>query len=68
MKKEDYLSLYDYLGKPAGSELGKQVAEAAIKSKIKINEKTVNTNKYKGKILTYPKSFLQNYFNPDLPF
>jgi hypothetical protein len=34
---EEMLSLFDYLGKPAGSELGKQVAAAAAVDKIKIN-------------------------------
>jgi hypothetical protein len=61
---EEYLSLYDFLGKPAGSDLGKQVAAAASAKKIKINERQVTTNTYSGKILTYPKSFLVEYFKP----
>ena len=76
MKKEKYLSLFDYLGKAAGSELGKKVADAAISKKIKIDRKEISNSKYKGIILTYPESFLQNYFsetnklqnNSDLPF
>jgi hypothetical protein len=56
------LSLYDYLGKAAGSELGKQVAELAVKQKITIGERYIDTLRYKGKILLYPKEFLDFYF------
>jgi hypothetical protein len=66
--EEKYLSLYDYLKKAAGRELGKKVAERAIELKIKIEEKEISNPKYSGKILMYPKSFLDNYFSPDLPF
>ena len=60
---EEMLSLFDYLGKPAGSELGKQVAAAAAVDKIKFNVKYVSNPKYKGDILMYPKTWLDNYFN-----
>ena len=59
---EEYLSLYDFLKKPAGPALGKQVAAAATAKNIKIHERQVTTNTYSGKILTYPKSFLAEYF------
>ena len=74
---EEMLSLYDYLGKAAGRELGTQVYKAASIQKIKITEKQVSNPVYSGKILMYPKSFLDSYFNPqpvnnyeheDLPF
>jgi hypothetical protein len=73
---EEMLSLFDYLGKPAGSELGKQVAAAAAVDKIKLNVKYVSNPKYKGEILMYPKTWLdiyfdqttQNYETDDLPF
>ena len=60
---EEMLSLFDYLGKPAGPELGKQVATAAAVDKIKFNVKYVSNPKYKGDILMYPKTWLDNYFN-----
>jgi hypothetical protein len=66
--QEQYLSLYDYLNKPAGPDLGKAVAEHAKKSKIKSITKEISNPKYTGKILMYPKSFLDGYFRPDLPF
>jgi 6-pyruvoyltetrahydropterin/6-carboxytetrahydropterin synthase len=63
-KKEEMLSLYDYLGRPAGSELGKKVAEVATKLKVSINVREVQTKTYKGQVLLYPKSFLESYFKP----
>jgi hypothetical protein len=58
----EYLSLYDYLGKPAGDKLGIEVAAAAKNSNIKLESRDVETPKYKGKILLYPKDFLESYF------
>ena len=71
MEKE-MLSLYDYLGKAAGRDLGTQVYKAAHAQKIKITEKQVSNPAYSGKILMYPKSFLDSYFQveqvDELPF
>ena len=55
-------SLFEYLGKPAGSELGKQVAEAATKARVKIDSHYVETKNYTGQILKYPVEFLNEYF------
>ena len=66
------LSLYDYLGKAAGRDLGNQVYKAASSQKIKVTEKQVSNPVYKGKILMYPKNWLDQYFKveqtDDLPF
>ena len=66
------MSLYDFLGRPAGGELGKQVAEAAAQAKVGFETKEVSNPKYTGKVMMYPKSFLDQYFNvdqtDDLPF
>ena len=35
------MSLYDYLGRAAGPELGQQVAQAAAKKKIKFDTRFV---------------------------
>lgn len=59
---EQYLSLYEYLGKPAGGELGKQIFERAKSQNIKVNSVEISNPKYTGKVLTYPKSFLDNEF------
>ena len=58
----EYLSLYDYLGKPAGEQLGKEVATAAIQSKIPIRTREVSNLKYTGTVNLYPKDFLEFHF------
>jgi hypothetical protein len=62
MNKEEMLSLYDYLGRPAGSDLGKKVADAAVNEKIPMTVKFVSNPKYTGDILMYPKEWLDKYF------
>ena len=57
------MSLYDYLGKPAGSDLGNQVFRAASVSRIPVKTKEVTTPKYKGKIMMYPENWLIGYFS-----
>ena len=62
-----YLSLYEYLGKAAGSDLGKKVAAAAYKAGIKIQEREISNLKYTGIVHLYPKDFLEFYFRePEL--
>ncbi len=56
------LSLYDYLGYPAGNELGKEVAAAASKSNVKFETREVSNLKYTGKVMLYPENFLKEYF------
>lgn len=57
------VSLYDYLGRPAGFTLGKQVYEFARIVKAKVSIKTVPYSPYKnGTIMTYEKSFLDMFF------
>ena len=58
----EYLSLYDYLGKPAGGELGKEVASAASKAGIKLQTREVDNPKYTGIVYLYPKDFLDFHF------
>jgi hypothetical protein len=60
---EKFMSLYDYLGKPAGSNLGEQVFRAASVSRIPVKTKEVTTPKYKGKIMMYPENWLIGYFS-----
>jgi hypothetical protein len=63
---EQYKSLYEYLGKAAGAELGKKVAAAASAQKIKLTTQEVSNPKYSGTVLMYPVSFLDSYFNPTI--
>jgi len=56
------LSLYDYLGKAAGSDLGKHVADFASTRKSKITTREIQTPRYNGKILMYEESLLDEFF------
>ena len=56
------LSLYDYLGYAAGEKLGKEVAEVAIKSQVKIETREISNPKYTGKVMLYPENCLKEYF------
>jgi hypothetical protein len=60
----EYKSLYHYLGKPAGGELGKKVAEAATLRGLKLGKLDVNKDLVpSGFVYTYPIDFLDEYFN-----
>ena len=57
------ISLYDYLGKPAGSRLGKQVSEYAKIVGARRSTKVVAHSPFKnGIIITYEKPFLDQFF------
>lgn len=60
------MSLFDYLGHAAGSELGRQVAEAASMSRVKSEMREISNPKYTGKVMLYPKAFLDLYFKNNL--
>ena len=60
------MSLYDYLGRAAGPDLGKQVAIAATKAGVKHEIREVSNSKYTGPIMLYPRSFLELYFKGGL--
>ena len=63
MSSEKFISLYDYLGRPAGSALGKEVVEAASKLKIPMQIRHVSTARYTGPIMLYPDNWLIGYFS-----
>ena len=60
--KDELISLYEYLGLSAGTELGKEVYRAAKAEGIEIGSKFVMTNKYTGDVRLYPRHFLHKYF------
>ena len=60
------VSLYDYLGHAAGPELGQKVARAAAMANVKHEIREVSNYKYKGPIMLYPESFLDNFFGGGL--
>ncbi len=59
----EFISLYDYLGKAAGKELGKQVSEYALISRVQYKIRQVSNPKYAGPIMLYPRPFLELYFS-----
>lgn len=63
MEEGGLISLYDYLGYAAGSQLGKEVATVATKAKEKIGRRVVRNTRYKGEVLLYRREFLQEYFS-----
>ena len=63
IKTMNMMSLYDYLGRPAGSELGQQVAAVAAANYVKFETREVSTKTYTGKIMLYPKAFLDQFFS-----
>ena len=60
------MSLYDYLGHAAGSELGQQVANAAKKAGVKGEIREVRNPVYSGPVMLWPKAFLDLYFRGGL--
>lgn len=60
---EKFLSLYDYLGKAAGPELGKEVHSAAIAVGVPTDRRYVSNPSYKGWIQMYPENWLIGYFS-----
>ena len=60
--EEQKLSLFDYLDKAAGMELGKKVFKASAAMNIKPESRDVDVKTYCGKVMLYPKDFLEVYF------
>lgn len=58
----DMISLYDFLGYPAGSILGTEVWKASFQEGVTTGTRHVETSRYKGPIVLYPKQFLIKYF------
>lgn len=56
------ISLYDYLGKAAGNELGKKVNEYAQIRKATVGIRYVENPVYKGKVMLYEREFLDEFF------
>jgi hypothetical protein len=58
----EFNSLYEFLGKPAGQELGNKVAQAAMNENIPIKQREVQTKTYTGLVCLYPTEWLKEYF------
>jgi hypothetical protein len=69
----EYKSLFEYLNRAAGPELGKNVNQAAKRAGVKCRTQHVTNSKYKGEVMVYPTGFLDSYFgkttkDDELPF
>ena len=62
----EMVSLFDYLGRPAGGPLGLHVYNVSKSNGIAVGNFTINSKNYSGKIILYPKSFLDDYFHKEL--
>ena len=60
---EEYYSLYEYLGRPAGSNLGDEVNKVAIRQNQRYVTQEVDMSRYKGEVFCYTKKFLKEYFD-----
>lgn len=58
----EYQSLYDYLGRPGGSRLGRNLARFASQRGVTIKKRRVNTPKYQGDVILYPKLVIKEFF------
>ena len=58
----NYISLFDYLGKPAGKEVGARVNERAREFGIEDKKRFFRNKNYTGKVNLYPEAFLEYYF------
>jgi hypothetical protein len=61
-QKPYMMSLYDYLGRAAGKQLGLEVNTVAVKLKETIQERYVENPAYKGNVHLYRREFLDEYF------
>jgi hypothetical protein len=60
-----YMSLYDYLGRAAGQQLGGEVNKAAVEKKIGFKQRFISNPAYHGNVHLYPVEFLNEYFGND---
>jgi hypothetical protein len=56
-------SLFDYLGRAAGKQLGLEVAIYARQQKTQIETRQVSNPSYSGTVNLYTEDFLSSFFN-----
>ena len=62
-QQTELISLYDYLGKAAGKELGGKVYQFANIMGAKMDTKTISHSPYQqGRIMIYERQFLDQFF------
>jgi len=60
--ENEFLTLYNYLGKASGKELGRVVCIEAVKLGELIKEIPISNPKYEGNVHAYRREFLDKYF------
>lgn len=65
--EQKFISLYDFLKRAAGPNLGKEVQKVAKLNNVPVQIKEVHTKTYAGKINMYPEWFLEQYFGRTTP-
>ena len=63
MEGVNFVSLWDFLGKPAGKDLGEKVFTEALINHITVKKRHVSNKKYEGLVCLYPIKFLEWYFD-----
>lgn len=61
--QNNMLSLYDYLGRAAGKNLGLEVATYARQQNTKIETRQISNPLYTGTVNLYTEDFLLSFFN-----
>lgn len=59
---DNFMSLYNFLGKAAGPALGKEIYKEASLQRIPFGEKYVDNPRYTGRVLMYPVTWLEKHF------
>lgn len=62
-KDETMMSLYDYRGHRDLNGEGQRVYARAKEDGVTVQAREVAQERFKGKVMTYPKWFLDEYFN-----
>jgi hypothetical protein len=62
----EYMSLYDYLGRAAGQELGAKVNAYARERNVVSKQRSISNPRYKGTVHLYPTELLDEYFKSDM--
>ena len=61
--QNNMLSLYDYLGRAAGKNLGLEVSIYARQQNTKIETRQISNPAYTGTVNLYTEDFLLSFFN-----
>lgn len=65
-KDETMMSLYDYRGHKDTNNEGQRVYAKAKERGVTVQSRDVDHERYKGKVMMYPKWFLDEYFHPTI--